>query len=133
MTRFARVAFAFAAGVFLWLMTAHDASAQLCLSSADCPPGRACRQGFLGLLYCREIACNFDRDCPPNQRPCAGGACQPLPPGGPGGGGGGGGGIPQAGEGQACGRITLGGGVKKSVRCRPGMQCRNTRCRRPEV
>ena len=53
------------------ILSAQSARA-ICFSSADCPAGLTCRAGFLGIPVCREIACNFDRDCPANQRPCAG-------------------------------------------------------------
>ena len=96
--------------LFAILLVPADAEA-LCLTSADCPAGRICRAGFLGIPVCREIACNFDRDCPANQRPCAGGACRFPPTGG----GGGGAGVPVSGEGAACGRVQMGGGVVKSI------------------
>ena len=64
--------------VFAALFLPANANA-FCLTSAECPAGLICRAGFLGIPVCREIACNFDRDCPANQRPCAGGACQFRP------------------------------------------------------
>ena len=125
-----RVGLALCLGIVLSALSAQSAQA-FCFSNADCPAGRVCRPGFLGIPVCREIACNFDRDCPRNQRPCAGGACSPLPAGAPGGSTPSGSGTSQAGVGQACGRVQMGGGVVKSVACRRPLQCHNGRCRQP--
>src|SRR6476620_9804204 len=95
--------------LFAALLVPGEANA-FCLTSAECPAGLICRAGFLGIPVCREIACNFDRDCPVNQRPCAGGACR-IPS--TAGGGGAGTGVRQSGEGAACGRVQFGGGVVK--------------------
>src|SRR5436190_20899034 len=113
--------------LFAGLLLSAQANA-FCLTSADCPAGLICRSGFLGVPVCREIACNFDRDCPANQRPCAGGACQiPTTAGG---GSGGGAGVRQSGEGAACGRVQFGGGVVKNVGCARGLRCTNNRCQK---
>ena len=114
---------------FFSLLTPHPA-ASACFSTTDCPAGMICRAGNLGIPVCREIACNSNADCPPNQQPCAGGSCR-FPP--TGGGGGGSGGIPQSGIGQVCGPVEFGGGVIKHVRCKSGLQCTNKRCRQMRV
>ena len=126
MSRIAQLLLCLGAAVVLSLLLPESVNAQICFSNNDCAADRECRSGG-GLFYvCRPIACNFNTDCPRNLRPCAGGVCQNLPAGG----GSSGAGIPQAGVGQACGRVQFGGGVTKSVACKKGLQCSNGRCRR---
>jgi hypothetical protein len=112
--------------VFFSLLLPESASAQICFSNNDCPADRECRSAGGLFFVCREIACNSNADCPAALRPCAGGACQSLPAGG----GSSGAGIPQSGVGQACGPRRFGGGVIKSVGCKPGLQCTHGHCQR---
>src|SRR4029453_5519977 len=88
-------------GIFLSFLNPNSASA-ICFSSEQCPAGTECRAGYLGIPYCGEIRCNFDRDCPAGFRRCQGGSCQPT-----GGGGSSGSGTPVPGVGGRCGRIVM--------------------------
>jgi hypothetical protein len=126
----ARTVLTLLVATFLAAVSVETAEA-FCFRNSDCPAGLVCRPGFLNIPVCREIACNSDRDCPRSQRPCAGGACAPLPAGAPGSSTPSGSGTSQAGVGQACGRVQMGGGVIKSVACRRPLQCHNGRCRQP--
>ena len=130
MPRIAQLLLALSIGLFLSFLTPQSARA-FCFSTADCPAGLICRGGFLGIPVCRQIACNFNVDCPANQRPCAGGVCR-FPPTTAGGGSSGGGTAP-AGVGQACGRVQMGGGVIKNVGCRRNLQCINGRCQQRQI
>jgi hypothetical protein len=126
-----RIGLALCLGVVVWLLIPQGARAQLCVSSAECGPGLVCRQGYLGVNWCRPRACNFDRDCPRNQRPCAGGVCAPLPTAG--GGGSSSGGSSQGGVGARCGRVEFGGGVVKNIACRRPLVCQFGTCQRPQT
>jgi hypothetical protein len=130
-----RIGLALCLGVLLSLLTPQSAQAQLCFSNTDCSAGLVCRQGYLGVNWCRNRACNSDRDCPRAQRPCTLGECTPLSTGGGSSSGGtsgsGGGGV--AGVGQRCGKVQMGGGVVKNVGCRRPLQCQNGRCQQPQT
>ena len=112
------------------LLMAAGASAQSCTTSADCRGAGICEQA-LGSRQCVHFACSSDRECStiPGLPFCVSGQCQSRP--GPGGSSSGnGGGIPPSGVGGICGRVTLGGGVVKSIPCRHGLQCHSGRCER---
>jgi hypothetical protein len=150
----ARACSALGIAALLYLLVPAAALAQSCSSNAGCPADQTCQPVLFG-MQCRNMPCNFDAECPFDRPFCFGGLCQagcrraqdcgaglrcvggnqfrlgtcsprlpPAPPPQPGG-------IGQAGEGQACGRVSI-GGVVKNVGCRQGLQCRNGRCRRLE-
>jgi hypothetical protein len=138
----------------MWAALIPSATAQSCASNAGCPNDQTCQPALFG-PQCRNMPCNADLDCPFDRPFCFGGLCQAgcrsnaqcggglrcvggnqfrlgvcsrrlppsAPPSTPTGG-------TQAGEGQTCGRILI-GGVEKSRGCRSGLQCTNGRCMRP--
>jgi hypothetical protein len=145
---------AFSIGILV-LLSPGVALAQSCGDShANCPQDQTCQPGLFG-GECRRQPCNANSDCPSARRTCLGGFCQtgcstsaqcgrglvcqgagslrlgtcvtppppqPTPPPGQ---------LP--GEGQACGTIILGGGVKKHKGCLKGLKCQNNKCVKLEV
>jgi len=89
-----------------------------CTSTAQCPDGMSCQAGFFGLKYCLFEYCNSDAGCSRPGAVCTNGICRR-----PGGSGGGSVGLSQSGPGGRCGPRTFGGGVTKSIGCKPGLQC----------
>jgi len=120
-----------------WLFgTAGTCSLTFCNTQADCGVTR--RPSLCVLGVCQAI-CRSNVNCPGQVcAPVPGsgvGICTAAPPAppappppAPGSGSGSGAGIGQAGEGQACGPRRFGGGVIKSVGCKPGLLCQNARC-----
>lgn len=119
----------FVAAALLWSAAlVQPASATSCTTDAQCSSDTTCQPALVpGTKECKEQRCNFNSDCPADRGLCSGGACRaPTSSGGlssPGG-------IPQSGEGQACGPRKF-GQVTKSVGCKPGLLCQRGFCRRP--
>ena len=112
---------------FFSLLTPQPA-ASACFSTTDCPAGMICRAGYLGIPVCREIACNSNADCPPNQQPCAGGPADFLRQVG----------VVVAADPSVRDRASMRPcgiwwGRIKHVRCKSGLQCTNKRCRQMRV
>jgi len=96
---------------------------QPCSSTAQCPDGTSCQTGLFGLKFCLFEYCNDDADCSRRGALCTQGICRL-----PGGGGGVVGGSGQSPVGGRCGPRRLGGGVIKSIGCKPGLRCLNGFC-----
>jgi hypothetical protein len=159
MPRFVRALHIVCLAGLLSALTMGAAQAQLCASNAECRSPLQCNKWLFGVAgSCERALCNADTDCRTTEI-CSLGICQiaclrdvncpaglvcvhgtgdirgrgvctepePPPPApsspGPG--------TPLPGLGQACGPRNMGGGVIKTIPCRPGLQCRSGRCQRP--
>ena len=154
-----RVIVAVCAAVVLSALTGSDARAQFCASNAECGSAFFCKKWLFNAAgTCESAFCNTQADCAVTRGPtiCSLGMCQatcvrdadcsadafcnrapgrrlgiciarPTPASGTAPGTG----TPRAGEGQACGPQTFGGGVVKNVGCAQGLRCQNRRCVRP--
>ena len=110
------------------VLAPSPAVAQWCSNHTRCSADMVCLPSWIPFVkQCQRQPCNADSECPQARPSCSLGFCR-APEGA--GTGSSGGGIPQSGEGQACGRVSF-GGVIKSVGCRHPLQCVSGRCRRP--